>query len=153
LIRSIGERPGRNAWLEVDTGALRRNARRLQKIVGPARILPMIKADAYGLGAVAVADALGPVDPYAFGVATVGEGKALRAANVTERIVVFSPSPADDVATLIEHRLEPVVLSRVSMQRFANEALAAHVSLPVHLEIDTGMGRAGQPWGDVDRWG
>jgi alanine racemase len=122
-------------------------------MVDPARILPMIKADAYGLGAVAVADALGPVDPYAFGVATVGEGKALRAAGVTERIVVFSPSWADDVGTLIEHRLEPVVLSRASMQRLANEALAAGERLPVHLELDTGMGRAGLSWTDVDRWG
>jgi len=112
----------------------------------------MIKADAYGLGAVAVADALAPVDPYAFGVATVGEGMALRAAGVTERIVVFSPSRADDVVTLIEHRLEPVVLSPASMQRFADEALAAALSLPVHLEVDTGMGRAGLSWEGVDRW-
>jgi alanine racemase len=152
LISSIEERPGRNAWLEIDTGALRRNAHRFQGIVEPARTLPMIKADGYGLGALTVADALRPAGPYAFGVATVGEGTALRMGGVTERIVVFSPSRADDVATLIRHRLEPAMLSLASMQHFGEESREAGACLPVHLEIDTGMGRAGLPWGEAARW-
>lgn len=150
---AIPERPGRNAWLEVDLGALRRNAEQLGRIVEPSRLLPMIKADAYGLGAIAVAETLRGVEPYGFGVATVGEGAALRGAGLTERIVVFAPSSAADPARLIEEGLQPVAMSLASLRRFAAAAGPARTILPVHLEIDTGIGRAGLPWEEADRWG
>ncbi len=149
---AIPDRPGRNAWLEVDLGALCRNAERLRAIVEPARLLPMIKADAYGLGAVAVAEALRAVDPYGYGVATVNEGASLRAAGFTERIVVFSPSSPADPSTLIEEGLQPVVMSLASLRRFSSAARAAGAALPVHLELDTGIGRAGLPWEEAEHW-
>ena len=65
------------AWLEVDLGAVTRNAAALGKRAG-VPIIPMIKADAYGLGAVPVARALESLDPLAYGVATVSEGEELR---------------------------------------------------------------------------
>lgn len=149
---AIPDRPGRNAWLEVDLGALRRNAERLQALVEPARLLPMIKADAYGLGAVAVAGTLRVFDPYGYGVATANEGASLRSAGFNERIVVFSPSSPDDPGALIEERLEPVAMSLDSLRRFAEAARAGGVTLSLHLELDTGIGRAGLPWEETERW-
>ena len=67
------------AWVEIDLGALVRNA---QTLARRARVplLPMVKADAYGLGAVPVVRALERIDPWGYGVATVDEGAELRAA-------------------------------------------------------------------------
>ena len=81
------------AWLEVDLGALRQNARTLRARAG-VPLLPMVKADAYGLGAVPVARALESLDPWGFGVATVAEGAALRAAGIQRPIVVLRRSSA-----------------------------------------------------------
>ena len=113
----------------------------------------MIKADAYGLGAIDVAETLRGIEPYGFGVATVDEGAALRDAGLTERIVVFSPSSRADPARLIEGGLQPVAMSLASLRRFAEAAGSAHAVLPVHMEIDTGIGRAGLPWEEADRLG
>lgn len=154
MTHAIPDRPGRNAWLEVDLGALRRNAERLRTIVQPARLLPMIKADGYGLGADVVARTLRSIDPYGYGVATVDEGASLRAAGFTERVVVFSPSSSADSAALLENRLEPVAMSLDSLRRFAEATRSNSVgdALPVHLELDTGIGRAGLPWEEAERW-
>src|ERR1041384_685292 len=80
----------RRAWVEVDLGALSRNAAAIAAHAG-VPILPMVKADAYGLGAIRVARALDRLDPWGFGVATVAEGEELRAASITRPILVFTP--------------------------------------------------------------
>lgn len=147
----VAGRPSRQAWIEVDLAALRRNARRLADAVAPARLLPMIKADGYGLGAVRVAGALRPVRPYGLGVATVGEGAALRDAGVEERIVVFSPCVALDLPALRRHRLEPAVLGIDALRRISADG-AGGDPLPAHLEVDTGIGRAGLPGDEPESW-
>src|SRR5688500_20223304 len=70
------------AWVEVDLGALRRNGAAMAARAG-VPILPMVKADAYGLGAVAATRALEPLSPWGRGVATGGEGAQLREAGIT----------------------------------------------------------------------
>src|SRR3990172_10133084 len=70
------------AWVEVDLSKLVHNARTVQAAARGAGLLPMVKADAYGLGAVPVARALEVLDPWGFGVATVPEGAALRAGGI-----------------------------------------------------------------------
>ena len=77
------------AWIEIDLGALVRNGERFEREAGRP-ILPMVKADAYGLGAVRVARALEPIS-WGFGVATVEEGEELRRARIDKPILVFSP--------------------------------------------------------------
>ena len=67
----------RRAWVDVDLGALLRNGTSLANQAG-VPLLPMVKADAYGLGAERVARTLERLDPWGFGVATVGEGEELR---------------------------------------------------------------------------
>ncbi|MDQ3698193.1 MAG: alanine racemase, partial [Gemmatimonadota bacterium] len=78
------------AWVDIDLGALRQNGATLADRAG-VPLLPMVKADAYGLGAVQVARALEPLAPWGFGVATVEEGVALRDAGVQRPILVFTP--------------------------------------------------------------
>src|SRR3972149_10375878 len=89
------------AWVEVDLSTLVHNARTVQTAARSARLLPMVKADAYGLGAVPVARELEALDPWGFGVATVPEGAALRGGRRPPPRLGFSPPPAD------EHRRHP----------------------------------------------
>jgi len=78
------------AWVEVDLTAVAENARTAARVAG-ARLLPVVKANAYGVGAVAVSKALEALDPWGYGVATVDEGTELRAAGIARPVVVFMP--------------------------------------------------------------
>src|SRR5919202_6076082 len=78
------------AWVEIDLGALRHNAATFAERAG-VPLLPMVKADAYGLGAVQVARALEQLAPWGYGVATVEEGAELRAAGIARPVLVFTP--------------------------------------------------------------
>jgi alanine racemase len=130
------------AWVEVDLGALVRNGERYARAAG-VPILPMVKADAYGLGAVAVARALLAIKPWGFGVATVEEGEELRAAGIDHRILVLSPllpSQFDDVRAA---KLRPVLGDMRAIEKWTS------TGEPWHLAIDTGMNRAGVPWREV----
>ena len=73
------------------------------------RLLPMVKANGYGLGAVAVARALEPLDPWGYGVASVEEGAALRAAGITRPVLVLSPLLPDAVDAHLAHDLRPSI--------------------------------------------
>jgi alanine racemase len=78
------------AWLDVNLAALLSNARRFQEQIS-APLLPMVKANAYGLGAVVVARALEAVEPWGYGVATIAEALELRQAGVERPVLVFTP--------------------------------------------------------------
>ena len=142
----------RRAWMEVDLGAIRRNAERLAGLRPGCRLLPMVKADGYGLGAWRVARAVSPLDVWGLGVATADEGVALRSAGYAGRIVVFSPLPSHDAADLLEHGLEPAITSLEALEAFGVAASRTARALSVHLELDTGMGRLGLPAGEARLW-
>ena len=131
-------------WMEVDLPALVRNAEALMKRAG-VPIIPMIKADAYGLGAVRVAAALESLDPAAYGVATVGEGIELRESGIERPIIVFTPLLEADFKDASEARLVPTLGSA--------EAIVSWSRLggPYDLAIDTGMSRAGLPWREIQQ--
>ncbi len=131
------------AWLEVDLDALVRNARACAAHSG-ARLCPMIKADAYGLGAVAVARALESLDPWGYGVATVAEGRELRDAGVRRRILVFSPLLPEDFAAARAARLTPTLGDAAAIAAWGHGG-----DDPWHLAIETGMMRAGVRWDAV----
>ena len=129
------------AWLEVRPASLLRNLRRIQDAVGPGvRLLPMVKADAYGVGAIEVARLLAREPIGGFGVAAIAEAERLRGAGVDGRVIVFTPLAPGEEARAAAAGVEVVCGSADSIRR-ANGA-----GLGVHLEIDTGMGRAGVPF-------
>jgi alanine racemase len=134
------KRHGRT-WLEVDLAAVRDNARTVASRAAGARLLPMVKANGYGLGAVRVAQALEPLDPWGYGVATAREGTELRGAGIRRRILVFAPLAAD-FEVLAMHDLTPALGSAGQVRAW--RSLAA--GRPFHLQVDTGMGRAGIWW-------
>ena len=128
--------------MEVDLGALVRNARALRDRAR-VPIIPMIKADAYGLGADQVAHALESLAPLAYGVATVGEGEELREAGIKRDIIIFTPLLEADMELAQAAALTPTLGSTGEI-----EAWAAYDG-SYHLSIDTGMARAGLPWREI----
>ena len=139
------------AWIEVDLGALRRNSRVISDRVGDGcRLLPMVKADAYGVGMECVVRALSPLGPWGFGVATTDEGRALRRMGWEGPVLVCAPALPTDVTSLAEERLEPVVPGLEALA--ACTAVGQGEPLSVHLEVDTGMGRLGLSWERADEW-
>src|SRR4051812_7136035 len=106
------------AWVEVDLGALVRNGEKFARAAG-VPLLPMVKADAYGLGAIRAALALRVLDPWGFGVATVDEGEELRGAGITQPILVFSPLLPTQFDAVRRAQLCPVLGDRVAIQRWS----------------------------------
>lgn len=133
----------RRAWVEIDLQALKRNYRRLRARVAPARILAVVKADAYGHGAVAVARALEPEGVAGFAVATAEEAIELREAGVATSILVLSPLPPDAAETLRRFSLTPVISSLESLAALRSSSKGGGWVAPLHLKFDTGMTRLG----------
>jgi alanine racemase len=128
---------------EIDLGAIRRNHGRLRQIVGAGTaVWGVVKADAYGHGAVAVGRALAPVSD-ALAVSLVEEGLELRAAGVRVPIVVlgaFYNQHQDDV---LHESLTPVIYNQGDLERFAAAAARRAERVRLHLKVDTGMSRLG----------
>ncbi|HRN54102.1 MAG TPA: alanine racemase [Gemmatimonadaceae bacterium] len=131
------------AWVEVDLAALVRNARAIADHA-QSRLIPMIKADAYGLGAVPVARALEAVAPYAYGVSSIFEGEELRSAGIARPIIVFTPTLPSDLARLRAAGLTPALASVEGIRRWQELGGGDW-----QLSIETGMHRAGINWDRV----
>jgi alanine racemase len=135
----LSEREHR-AWVTVDLTALVENARTVARVAG-VRLLPVVKANGYGLGARAAARALEALDPWGYGVATVEEGAELRADGITRPLLVFSPAQPQLFAAFDEHRLTPVFEDAAAIREWT-----ARGARPFQVEIDTGMARTGVRW-------
>ena len=132
----------RRAWVEIDLGALLRNA---SKVAASAQVplLPMVKADAYGLGAVRIARTLEQLEPWGYGVATIAEGEELRRSTITRPVLVFTPLLPGDFDSAIRANLTPTLGDVEGIVRWQE------TERPWHLAVDTGMNRAGVPWDRV----
>jgi alanine racemase len=165
---------GRPTWAEVDLSALVHNYRQLCSLIPGSkdcrlqtadcelslkdrqsairdpqsaipRLIPVIKADAYGHGAVETARALSLAGATAFAVALVQEGISLREAGIRQEILVLEGSWPGEEAELVRHGLTGTVYSPGGIRRLA-AAVQGGTPVSVHLKIDTGMARLGAPW-------
>jgi alanine racemase len=134
----------RRAWVEIDLGALRQNAAAIAQRAGTP-LLPMVKADGYGLGAVTVAKALERLSPWGFGVATIGEGVQLREAGVERHLIVFTPLLETELGDARRWRLVPCFGDARRLARWQELGGGRW-----HLSIDTGMNRDGVRWNQID---
>jgi alanine racemase len=146
------------AWVQVDLGALRRNLRRVMDAAGPgARAMPMVKADAYGLGATAVVEAcraeLTAHEMWGFGVAAVAEGERLRREGWTGPVAVLAVVPPGEYERAAAAGLTLALSEVDAVRRWAAAARSAGRRLAFHAEVDTGMGRAGFPAAQAGEWG
>lgn len=135
-------------WAEVDLGAIRRNYRRLREGLNPGqKYLAVVKADAYGHGAVTVALALEQEGADWFGVATLEEGEELRRGGVTRPVLIFGYTPPQYASRLADGALTQGMFSPGYAAALGEAAVANRCTVDFHLMVDSGMGRLGlRPW-------
>src|SRR3972149_10732720 len=144
---------GRPTFCTIDLAALRWNLRQVRAKVGAqVKILSMVKANAYGHGAPAVARVLAEEGSDAFGVATLEEGLELRQAGIRSPILVVAGIYVEQLDQFFENNLTPVVHDLECLRRLENAVQARGATLNVHLKIDTGMGRIGFLAAEIDFW-
>lgn len=128
------------AWKEIDLDALAHNARVIQALLPPdCELMAVVKADAYGHGAIPVARRLEMEGVHSFAVACLSEGIALRQADIQGDILILGYTPPQAVPQLLRWNLTQTVVDEEHGQALN----AMGQALPVHLALDTGMHRLG----------
>jgi alanine racemase len=136
------------AWVEIDPLALAANTRAICEYLGPqTQLLAVIKADAYGHGAVAVAGVVLAHGATWLGVATLAEAMQLRRAGIEAPILLLGGiHTIQQVQALLYWRVEPTLATWEQLRLLAQVAQQEGRVLPVHVDVDTGMSRLGVPW-------
>lgn len=130
--------------IEVNLSALRHNFASVRAFVETrCCILPIVKSDAYGHGIVPAARALLTAGADRLGLATVEEGMALRESGVGRPLVILGATGEDHAPDVVRHGLTPVVFRLGAAEALNRAAKATGRLIPVHVKIDTGMGRLG----------
>jgi alanine racemase len=135
----------RPTWVEISLSKLRRNYQRIRNLAGARRVMAVIKADAYGHGAVPVARCLAGCGVDWFGAATVEEALELRAAGIEQPVLLLGGLYMSDPAHLIEYRLTPSLSSTMRLDTYAECARRYSRPIEFHLKVDSGLGRLGLP--------
>ncbi|MTJ53472.1 alanine racemase [Anabaena sp. UHCC 0253] len=138
------------AWVEIDLGALSNNVRQLVKFLSPStQLMAVVKADAYGHGALTVAKTVLAAGASWLGVATVPEGIQLREGGIKSPILILGATHTIEQIQAIAHwQLQPTLCSPKQALEFSNtlETINYNSPLPVHIKLDTGMSRLGTNW-------
>ena len=136
---------GRPTVAEIDLKALAFNYRQIKKrILKGSRIMGVVKADAYGHGAVPVALELEKLGAEYLGVAMCEEGVELRKGGVKAPILIFGGIYSEEqVDCVLRYKLTPVVFEKRALQLLSKKAMRTHRKVKVHLKVETGMGRLG----------
>ncbi|TML10883.1 MAG: alanine racemase [Actinobacteria bacterium] len=134
-------------WAEVDLGAVRHNVRALAALATPARLCAVVKADAYGHGAIPVAEAALAAGASSLAVDSIDEAVDLRLAGIDTQILVLSEPDRESACEIVEFGLTPLLSSRDAAYTLAGMVRASGRTrqLPVHLSVDTGLAGIGCP--------
>jgi len=140
----------RAAWMEVDLGAIAGNLTRLREIVAPAGVMAVLKADAYGHGAVRVARIALQHGAAMLGTAVLSEAATLRAHGIGAPVLVLGYTPAWQARDVVRLGVSVCVYSLDLARSLSRAALALEGGpVPLHLKVDTGMHRLGLPPDEV----
>lgn len=139
--------PTGRAWIELDREALSHNVSLLRRMLPDGcRLMPAVKANAYGHGAVLIAGELNRLGVDAFCVASAAEGLALRRAKIKGEILILGRTAPEDLPLLARYHLTQTVIDRSYAELLSRSGIKLHV----HLGIDTGMHRFGIPCEDAE---
>jgi alanine racemase len=134
---------GHPTFAEIDLGAISKNLSLAVELAGARPILGVVKANAYGHGALPVARHLINRGVPRLGVAFLKEGIELREGGINAPILVLAGCSSEEAPEILRHRLTPVVFDEATLAAFGREALKSGESAPIHIKVDTGMGRIG----------
>jgi alanine racemase len=132
------------SWAEVNLGAIEANVKNVKAFIGDrVELIAVVKANAYGHGAIPVAQVALEAGASRLAVARVREGVKLRQAGINAPILVMSYIPLAEVPLAVQNDLTPTLITLEQAKAFSDEATKAGKTLPVHIKVDTGMGRFG----------
>jgi alanine racemase len=141
---------GRPTWAEIDLTALAANFHVVKDRVGPdVKVMAVVKANAYGHGAVECARRLEAEGADWFGVALPEEGIELRNASIAKPILCLAGFWGEQATGCLQQQLVPVVYRLDTIEAYDRAARARQVVADVHLKIDTGMGRLGVRFDEI----
>lgn len=136
----------KRTWAEIDLDALAHNYRILCARMGPAsRLMGVVKADAYGHGAIEVSRTLESLGAAYLAVSNIDEARELRGAGAGLPILQLGLTPAEQTVWALVHRITQAVWSESAARAFSWEAERAGGKLKIHIKLDTGMSRLGFP--------
>ena len=132
------------SWVEVDLDNFTSNLREIKRLIGSqVDFMQVVKADAYGHGAIEISNAALKNGARLLGVANADEGIQLRISGIDAPVVILGPSTAGEIDEIIKYKLTPSVSDIFFAGQLQKALEKAGQKLPVHIEIDTGMGRGG----------
>jgi len=131
------------AWAEIDLGALRHNVATLAAQIGPQQLWAVVKADAYGHGAIECARVALQSGAQGLCVALVSEGIALRQSGINAPILIMSEQPAEQHRDIISYGLIATLYNEATITEFARTAHDLEIMASVHVKVDSGMHRVG----------
>ena len=136
------------AWVEIDLKALAHNVQALKSFLGnKTKLMAVVKADAYGHGAITIAQTAIANGADCLAIATLAEGVELRQAGINVPILILGAINApEDIKAIAAWQLEPTICNREQALVFESTMARLGDSLPVHLKLDTGMSRLGTNW-------
>ncbi len=132
----------REAWAEIDLAALKRNYKKIEKMT-KSEIMPIVKADAYGHGAIPVVRALMECGARRVGVATLSEALELRQEFPKLQVMILGASPIEHSDIMVKEQITPTVFRYEQARILSEEAAKQHTTARFHIKVDTGMGRIG----------
>ena len=134
----------RRTWAEIDLDALAYNYRALRQRVGAdVKFLGVVKADAYGHGAVQVSRTLQELGADYLAVSSIDEAAELRSGGITMPILILGHTPGEQVGRLIDLHITQAVTCQAKALEYSREAVRHGGELTVHIKVDTGMSRLG----------
>lgn len=134
----------RRTWAEIDLDALEHNYRALRRHIGAAvKFLGVVKADAYGHGAVQVSRVLQELGADYLAVSSIDEAMELRQGGISMPVLILGHTPKEQVGRLIELHITQAVTCRAKALEYSAEAVRLGGTLRVHIKVDTGMSRLG----------
>ena len=134
---------GRPTWAEIDLDALAHNVRLLAARAAPSRVWAVVKANAYGHGAIACGRAALEAGAAGLAVICVDEAEELRQAGIEAPVLVVGYTPPSDAERVVALRLRPTVGAPELVEALAAAARRAGRTVPIHLELESGLNRHG----------
>lgn len=140
----MNKHPKFRSWVEVDLGNFSHNWSEIRRLVGPdVKVLQVVKADAYGHGAIEISNIALKNGAAFLGVANADEGVQLRVSGINAPIFILSPSTTSEIEEIVKYSLTPSVSDLGFARELQKRFRKIGVRRPVHIEVDTGMGRCG----------
>ena len=128
----------------IDLDAICHNIREVKRVVGEGvKVMPVIKADGYGHGAVPIAKELNKIGVDAFAVAILEEGITLRNNGIRQPILILGYTSEYQYSSLIQYEIEPTVFCYEMAESLSKIAQALGKDAKIHIKLDTGMTRVG----------